>query len=164
MFFIGLIGLAWTLLPTDFIAAAGTALSRFVLRVMFDTPYSKLLESEADEVGLILAAKACFDVREAAAFWKKMEIIEHARESDMGLGNAEMKVNIDFLNTHPSHEKRFEHLNKIMPESIQCRIDKGCPPLPRVDPRDKIEVLKKSLMAEVKKEKFEGVLKLNELK
>lgn len=164
MFFIGLIGLAWTLLPTDFFAAAGTALSRFILRIMFDTPYSKLLEKEADEVGLTLAAKACFDVREAAAFWKKMEIIENARASDMAIANAEMKVDIDFLNTHPSHEKRFEHLNKIMAESIRCRADQGCPPLPRIDPRDKIEVLKNSLMAEVKKEKFEGVLKLNELK
>ena len=30
------------------------------------------MEVEADEVGLILAAKACFDIREAPKFWARM--------------------------------------------------------------------------------------------
>lgn len=32
------------------------------------------MEMEADEVGLVLAAKACFDVRMAPQFWGKMAL------------------------------------------------------------------------------------------
>jgi hypothetical protein len=32
------------------------------------------MEMEADEVGLVLAAKACFDVRMAPQFWGKMAV------------------------------------------------------------------------------------------
>ena len=34
-------------------------------------PYSRLLESEADVVGLRFATKACYDLREAKTFFKK---------------------------------------------------------------------------------------------
>ncbi len=34
------------------------------------------------QVGLLLAAKACFDVREAPAFWAKMELVESNEVSD----------------------------------------------------------------------------------
>ena len=39
------------------------------------------MEAEADEVGLQLASKACFDIREAPVVWAKMNAI------------SEMKVN-----------------------------------------------------------------------
>ena len=39
------------------------------------------METEADEVGLQLASKACFDIREAPVVWAKMNAI------------SEMKVN-----------------------------------------------------------------------
>ena len=47
------------------------------------------METEADEVGLQLASKACFDIREAPVVWAKMNAI------------SEMKVNtfIFFLTT-----------------------------------------------------------------
>ena len=33
-----------------------------------ELPYSRLMEKEADEVGLKIAANACYDVREAAVY------------------------------------------------------------------------------------------------
>ena len=32
------------------------------------------MEIEADDVGLVLAAKACLDVRKAPEFWSKMSL------------------------------------------------------------------------------------------
>ncbi|RZF36266.1 hypothetical protein LSTR_LSTR017040, partial [Laodelphax striatellus] len=56
-------------------------------------PFSRKLEVEADEVGMLLAARACFDVREASKLWERM-----AKKS-----KGEPPV---FLSTHPSHESR----------------------------------------------------------
>lgn len=159
MFFIFLLGAVWMILPTDFIAILGTAISRFLLRVSFDTPYSKMLETEADEVGLELAAKSCFDVREASAFWKKMDIIEKAK-----LGNNEelqqLNKNVEFLSTHPSHEQRYECLNNLMGPAIKCRSENGCPPLSIEDPRDRVGVLKHSIQKNIQRQ---GLLKLKDL-
>ena len=37
------------------------------------------METEADEVGLKLASKACFDVRQAPVFWAKMNAIAEVK-------------------------------------------------------------------------------------
>ena len=39
------------------------------------------METEADEVGLKLASKACFDVRQAPVFWAKMNAIAEVKGS-----------------------------------------------------------------------------------
>ncbi len=37
-------------------------------------PLYRFMEIEADDVGLVLAAKACLDVRKAPEFWSKMSL------------------------------------------------------------------------------------------
>lgn len=65
-------------------------------------PYSRHHESEADEIGLIYAAKAGYDPRAALTFWQKM-----AAESQGGPP--------EFLSTHPSSETRIRRLNQLIP-------------------------------------------------
>lgn len=79
------------------------------------------METEADEVGLMLAAKACFDIREAPAFWAKMKMIEGAEDPSHQLP-------IELLSTHPSHEQRESHLISLLPEALEKRLaeDKTC--------------------------------------
>ncbi len=107
LIFICIIGALWTLLPTDATAAITTGISRFIMGLFFDTPYSRMLETEADIVGLELAAKACFDVRETSAFWHKMAIIDSVE--GMTISSDEIKIpgNAEFLSTHPSHHTRY---------------------------------------------------------
>lgn len=69
-------------------------------------PFSRKHESEADYVGILLAADAGYDPRESVALWERM-----AQVSDGG-GSAE------FLSTHPSHDTRIEQLKKWMPEAL----------------------------------------------
>uniref|UniRef100_A0A8D0HJX3 Metalloendopeptidase OMA1, mitochondrial n=1 Tax=Sphenodon punctatus TaxID=8508 RepID=A0A8D0HJX3_SPHPU len=74
---------------------------------MFDKPYSRTLEAEADKVGLQLVAKACVDVRASSVFWQQMELAETMK------GYPKIP---EWLSTHPSHENRAEHLDRLIPE------------------------------------------------
>ena len=68
-------------------------------------PFSRSHESEADYIGLLLAAEAGYDPREAVLLWKRMA------ESSKGSPP-------EFLSTHPAHETRIENLQKWMPEAM----------------------------------------------
>ncbi|XP_017461783.1 PREDICTED: metalloendopeptidase OMA1, mitochondrial-like, partial [Rhagoletis zephyria] len=152
--FISLLGFLWMFLPSDLIAAIGTAFSRFILGISFMTPYSKMLETEADEVGLMLAAKACFDVREASAFWHKMAIISGADPVH------QLQSSVEFLATHPSHEKRSEHLDGLLAEALKCRDGCHCSALPKEDPRERVQRMRDQIIRLNKDKNIEGVLKI----
>lgn len=68
-------------------------------------PFSRMHESEADQIGLIFMAKAGYNPGEAVAFWQRME--KQSGESPP-----------EFLSTHPSHKTRIkdlkEHMDKAM--------------------------------------------------
>lgn len=70
-------------------------------------PFSRDNESEADEIGLTLMAKAGYDPREAVVLWQRME-----KMAGGGGGPA-------FLSTHPSSKKRQEELTKLMPGALK---------------------------------------------
>jgi predicted Zn-dependent protease len=70
-------------------------------------PYSRLNESEADEIGLVYAARAGYDPRAAITFWEKM-----AAEA-AGKGKPP-----EFLSTHPSDETRIRRLREMMPRIL----------------------------------------------
>ena len=67
--------------------------------------YSRDNETEADHMGLIFAAMAGYDPREAIPFWQRMS---------QGSTNQD-----DLFSDHPSDEKRIAHLQKVMPEALQ---------------------------------------------
>jgi predicted Zn-dependent protease len=69
-------------------------------------PFSRKHESEADYIGILLAAGAGYDPRESVHLWERME------QMSRGKGLAE------FLSTHPGHETRIEQLKKWMPEAM----------------------------------------------
>lgn len=68
-------------------------------------PFSRKHESEADHIGLIYAARACFDPAEAPKVWQRM-----ARAA--GSGRAP-----EFLSTHPDPATRIEQLKSWIPEA-----------------------------------------------
>jgi predicted Zn-dependent protease len=89
-------------------------------------PFSRKHESEADYVGILLAADAGYDPRESVALWERMAQVSG------GGGQAE------FLSTHPSHDTRIDQLKEWMPEAMaiyQKRTPMPAAPLPEVDGR-----------------------------
>lgn len=68
-------------------------------------PFSRKHESEADYIGLLLAAQAGYDPREAVRVWERM--------SQAG-GNQPA----EFMSTHPSHGTRIKQLEEWMPEAL----------------------------------------------
>ncbi|XP_065784968.1 metalloendopeptidase OMA1, mitochondrial isoform X3 [Muntiacus reevesi] len=93
---------------------------------LFDRPYSRTLEAEADKIGLQLAAKACVDVRASSVFWQQMEFAESLH------GHPKLP---EWLSTHPSHGNRAEHLDRLIPQALKIRETCNCPPLSGPDPR-----------------------------
>ena len=75
-------------------------------------PFSRKHESEADYMGLIYLARACYDPREAPKIWERMA------ENSKGQPQ-------EFMSTHPSHETRIRQLNKWMPDALAIR-EKNC--------------------------------------
>ncbi len=85
----------------------GQGLGNMVADVTLNLPNSRLHETEADRIGVELAARAGYDPRAAIRLWEKM-----AKGSSGGQPPK-------WLSTHPSHEDRLADLkvysDKVMP-------------------------------------------------
>lgn len=68
-------------------------------------PYSRKYEYEADHYGLIFAAMAGYDPREAIPFWQRMA----------ALGGQKPPI---LLSDHPADEDRIKKLQELMPEAL----------------------------------------------
>ena len=69
-------------------------------------PYSRKQELEADQVGLILMARAGYDPRAAVTFWKKM--MQASGEKPPA-----------FLSTHPTEEQRIREIEAFLPQALE---------------------------------------------
>ena len=107
--------------------------NRFV-KYAVELPHSRLMEEEADLVGLRLAAKvnngflkdgryvlswgwrlkACYDVRQAIGLWKRMAERDH--ESDRWA----------LSSSHPLSTKRANKLQSLMPLALDLRLQCNC--------------------------------------
>ncbi len=68
-------------------------------------PFSRSHESEADHIGLLLAAQAGYDPHEAVHVWERMEQLSKGQPPQ-------------FLSTHPGHGTRIKQLEEWMPEAL----------------------------------------------
>lgn len=83
------------------------------LQLGIGLPNSRLHETEADRIGVELAARAGFDPRAAISLWQKM-------------AQASSSAPPEFLSTHPSRESRMrdltEYAQRVMPQFEQARV------------------------------------------
>ncbi|MGH8704627.1 MAG: M48 family metallopeptidase [Burkholderiales bacterium] len=78
-------------------------LTQLVLDLTFNLPNSRTDETEADRIGVELAARGGFDPRAAVTLWQKMQ-------SASGGGAVAGAQSLQFLSTHPSHATRISDL------------------------------------------------------
>lgn len=76
-------------------------------------PFSRSQESEADEIGLYIAADAGYDPREAIQLWKNMGALSG--------GNAPP----EWLSTHPADTTRIKRLEALMPKAMEIYQSRG---------------------------------------
>ncbi|CAN5139590.1 M48 family metallopeptidase [soil metagenome] len=69
-------------------------------------PYDRKHETQADEVGLMLAAAACYDPREAIPLWQRMSELNGGQRPP------------EFASTHPDPANRIQHLQSLMPRAM----------------------------------------------
>lgn len=79
----------------------------------FVLPYSRVHESEADQIGLTYLAMACFDPLEAPLLWQRMAELSNRNQVS------------ELMSTHPAPETRIKQLKKLIPEALKIR-DKHC--------------------------------------
>ncbi|HEY5852115.1 MAG TPA: M48 family metallopeptidase [Lysobacter sp.] len=72
-------------------------------------PYGRNHETQADKVGLMLAAAACYNPQEAIPLWQRMA----------ELGGGERPP--EFASTHPDPANRIQVLQSLMPQAEQFR-------------------------------------------
>ena len=78
--------------------------------------FSRQQESEADRIGIELAAKAGYNPQAAPTLWQKM------RQASGNKGGS------DFLSTHPADEKRQQALAALVPQMMPYYEDKSARP------------------------------------
>jgi len=78
----------------------GASLASVFGQVIYVLPYSRTHETEADRMGVELAARAGYDPRAAIVLWQKM--------AKLSSGGAPIAL----LSTHPSDEERMKDLTK----------------------------------------------------
>ncbi|KAL2125979.1 hypothetical protein VTI74DRAFT_2033 [Chaetomium olivicolor] len=88
--------------------------SRF-LDVAFGFPMSRLQESEADYIGLMMMAEACYDPAEAVSFWARME---------RATGQEEQVP--EWMSTHPTNMSRIKKIQEWLPQAMEKRAQSDC--------------------------------------
>ncbi|GJN70797.1 hypothetical protein PLIIFM63780_002611 [Purpureocillium lilacinum] len=84
--------------------------------LLFYLPMGRKQESEADYIGLMMMAEACYDPRAAVGFWQRMEAIQRS-------GGQEVP---EMLSTHPSNEHRIAKIHEWLPEAMKKRGESDC--------------------------------------
>jgi predicted Zn-dependent protease len=96
------------------VALAGASLAA---ALAIKLPNSRTAESESDEIGILLAARAGFDPNAAVSLWQKMA------------KNSGSDSEFDFFSTHPAPVKRIETLRKLVPKMMPYYQQKGDRPV-----------------------------------
>jgi predicted Zn-dependent protease len=84
-----------------------------IASLILSLPNSRTQEAEADHIGLLMMAEACYDPQAALDFWARMK-------------KAEQFEPPQFMSTHPSHYNRAEQIKKWLPDAQRIYADTGC--------------------------------------
>jgi metalloendopeptidase OMA1, mitochondrial len=76
-----------------------------------ELPHSRTQETEADQIGVFLAAEACYDPRAAKRVFAAMD-----NNNSNSNSNAAPP---EFLSTHPSHQHRISNFDEWLPDAMK---------------------------------------------
>jgi Zn-dependent protease with chaperone function len=98
---------------TSGLQGIGRFFGNLLLDFGISRPASRVQESEADYIGLMMMAKSCYDPNEAVRVWERMQTAD--------------KHNIpQWMSTHPSNSSRISKMTEWLPKAEQARSEGGC--------------------------------------
>ncbi|KAG7722856.1 hypothetical protein KL929_003883 [Ogataea haglerorum] len=87
-----------------------------LLNILFESPNSRAMETEADYIGLMLMSLACYNPHESPRFWNRM--VHYERRSG--------QIVPELLSTHPKSERRMQNIAEWMPRADKLYELAGC--------------------------------------
>ncbi|KAI0973865.1 peptidase family M48-domain-containing protein [Xylaria arbuscula] len=90
-----------------------TWLGNTMLDLVFSRPMGRRQEAEADYIGLMMMAEACYDPREALGFWERMKMMQEGEPPE-------------WMSTHPSHSNRIQKIQEWMPKALEKLQESDC--------------------------------------
>ncbi|QUC16115.1 uncharacterized protein UV8b_00356 [Ustilaginoidea virens] len=88
----------------------------YIQDLLYYLPMGRKQESEADYIGLMMMAEACYDPRQAVGFWQRMEDIQQR-------GGPQVP---EMLSSHPSNESRIAKIQEWVPLAMEKRASSDC--------------------------------------
>ena len=85
------------------------------IRFIVSYPERRKGEFEADDLGMEMMARACYDVREIVLFWQVVQSIDPTSTSNMAM-----------MSDHPSHTERKDRMVERMEKMVTLRKEAGC--------------------------------------
>lgn len=95
----------------------GQLLAHYAQKLGLSLPFNRSQETEADILGVRLAAKAGYDPRAAVSFWQKMALTDKNSNSKL----------MAMISTHPMPEKRMlrlqDEISVVMPMYMASKVE-----------------------------------------
>ena len=88
--------------------------SKFIYDLAFTLRNSRTMENEADHLGLLMSARACYDPKAAISFWTRMLEVEKRQGGSVPA----------LMSTHPASADRVKYLQQWIPEA-ELEAEKG---------------------------------------
>ncbi|ETI40251.1 hypothetical protein, variant 1 [Phytophthora nicotianae P1569] len=105
------------LMYLQFILGMESPLLKYIFQFAFNLPFSRSQEAEADHIGIMLLASACYDPSEAPRLWKAFT----AFYADPEAGENELDMDFDWVSTHPSNRKRERALDGLVEAALEVQ-------------------------------------------
>ncbi|KAI9762959.1 MAG: T-complex protein 1 subunit theta [Chaenotheca gracillima] len=107
-----------------FLYGAPDIFSRILFDTVFLKPGSRKQESEADYIGVLMMAKACYNPEAAVGLCGALE--NYFVDLWQRMAEAEQHAPPQWLSTHPSSANRMERIKGWLPEAEDKRKQGGC--------------------------------------
>ncbi|KAI1107118.1 hypothetical protein F4804DRAFT_298613 [Jackrogersella minutella] len=88
-------------------------IGRKFFEFVFSRPMGRMQESEADYIGLMMMAEACYDPHAALTFWARMNMVQLGEQPE-------------WLSTHPSNDNRIQKIKEWLPKALEIREENNC--------------------------------------
>lgn len=125
----------WIIVPTVIWAITLNMLACALSYAVVLLPHNRETESEADIIGLQMAARSCFDIRGSVSL---MTRFDNEQKKNFGLTASKLFNFFNSISSHPSYIYRGHHMESLLEAATILRERCNCAALPGEDPRDRI--------------------------